>query len=217
MPPIRRKTIDVDYLSNSSTYKRKVKEESNDDAEKVRVRDGVEEVEIDVEPQDDDNGLSDFDESDFLQDVADASEDIEDIGNEEDIEEPPTNSGGEHEKVEPLSKVGDILGKTKDTVREEVLLPTAISRGYVTLFLRLLPLFILIPLQVHRRLAYPLSTSTSSKDNLYLQCPYTVKWRPETKGASGRGDVDKLGKRTTKHRKPGDKLADTEPEIVEEN
>ena len=44
--------------------------------EEVRVDDGVDEVESDVEPQDDHNGLLDSDESDFAQDVADASEDI---------------------------------------------------------------------------------------------------------------------------------------------
>ena len=33
--------------------------------EEVRLEDGVEEVESDVEPQDDYNGLSDSDESDF--------------------------------------------------------------------------------------------------------------------------------------------------------
>ena len=91
---------------------------------------GADEVESDVEPQDDYNGLSDSDESDFAQDVADASEDIGDIGDddEEDIEETPPSSGGDQDKVEPLIKVGDILGKTKDSVRAEVLQPTAISR-----------------------------------------------------------------------------------------
>ena len=94
------------------------------------MEDGVEEVESDVEPQDGYNGLSDSDESHFAQDVADASGDIGDIGDddEEDIEETPPSSGGEHDKVEPLIKVGDILSKTKDSVREEVLLPTVISR-----------------------------------------------------------------------------------------
>jgi hypothetical protein len=130
MPPIRRKIIDVDCLSDSSPYKPKVKEESDDDVEEVRVEVGADEVESDVEPQDDYNGLSDSDESDFAQDVADASEDIGDIGDddEEDIEETPPSSGGAQDKVEPLIKVGDILGKTKDSVRAEVLQPTAISR-----------------------------------------------------------------------------------------
>ena len=121
MPPIRRKIIDVDCLSESSPYKPKVKEESDDDVEEVRVEVGVDEVESDVEPQDDYNGLSDSDESDFAQDVADASEDIGDIGDddEEDIEETPPSSGGDQDKVEPLIKVDDILGKTKDSVRAE--------------------------------------------------------------------------------------------------
>ena len=125
MPPIRRKIIDVD----SSPYKPKVKEESDDDVEEVRVEDGVDEVESDVQPQDDYNGLSDSDESNFAQDVADATEDIGDISDddEEDIEETPPSSGGEHDKVEPLIN-GDILGKTNVSVRAEVLLPTAISR-----------------------------------------------------------------------------------------
>ena len=94
------------------------------------MEDGVDEVESDVETQDYYNGLSDSDESDFAQDVADPSEDIADIGDddEEDIEEAPPVSGGEHDKVGPLIKVGDILGKTKDSVRAGVLLPTAISR-----------------------------------------------------------------------------------------
>ena len=90
----------------------------------------MDEVDSDVEPQNDYNGLSDFDESDFAQDVADASEDIGDIGDddEEDIEETPPSSGRDQDKVEPLIKVGDILGKTKDSVRAEVLPPTTISR-----------------------------------------------------------------------------------------
>ena len=121
MPPIRRKIIDVACLSGSSPSQ----EESDDDVEEVRVEDGVEEVERYFEPQDDNNGPSDSDESDFAQDVADASEGDDD---DEDIEEPPPSSGGEQDKVEPLIKVGDILGKTKDSVREEVLLPAAISR-----------------------------------------------------------------------------------------
>ena len=64
---------------------------------------GADEVESDVEPQDDYNGLSDSDASDFAQDVADASEDIGDIGDddEEDIEETPPSSGGDQDKVEP--------------------------------------------------------------------------------------------------------------------
>ena len=64
---------------------------------------GADEVESDVEPQDDYNGLSDSDESDFAQDVADAGEDIGDIGDddEEDIEETPPSSGGAQDKVEP--------------------------------------------------------------------------------------------------------------------
>ena len=72
--------------------------------------------------------MSDSDESDFARDIAHASEDIGDIGDddEEDIEETPPSSGGEQDKVELLIKVGDILGKTKDSVRQEVLLPTAI-------------------------------------------------------------------------------------------
>ena len=130
MPPIGRKVIDVDLLNDSSPYKQKVKEQSDDDVDEVRVEDGVEEGESDVEPQDDYNGLSDSDESDFAQDVADASVDIGDIGDddEEDIEEAPRSSGGEQDKVEPFIKVGDILGKTKDSVRGEVLLSTAICR-----------------------------------------------------------------------------------------
>ena len=93
------------------------------------MEDGVDEVESDVQPQDDYNGLSDSDESNFAQDVADATEDIGDISDddEEDIEETPPSSGGEHDKVEPLIN-GDILGKTNVSVRAEVLLPTAISR-----------------------------------------------------------------------------------------
>ena len=88
------------------------------------MEDGVDEVESDVEPQDDYNGLLDSDESDFARDVADDGEDIGDIGDDDegDIEENPPSSGGEQDKVEPLIKVGDILGKTKDSVRAEVLL-----------------------------------------------------------------------------------------------
>ena len=87
---------------------------------------GADEV---VEPQDDYNGLSDSNESDCAQDVADASEDIGDIGDddEEDIEETPPSSGGDQDKVDPWIKVGDILSKTKDSVRAEVLQPAAIS------------------------------------------------------------------------------------------
>ena len=77
MPPIRRKIIDVDCLSEDSPYKPKIKEESDDDGQEVRVQDGVDEVEGDVEPQDDYNRLSDSDESNFAQDVADGSETLE--------------------------------------------------------------------------------------------------------------------------------------------
>ena len=122
--------IDVDWFSDSSPYKQKLKEQSDDDVDEVRVEDGVEEGESDVEPQDDHNGLWDSDESDFAQDVADASVDIGDIGDddEEDIEETPRSGGGEQDKVGPFIKVRDILGKTKDSVREEALLSTAICR-----------------------------------------------------------------------------------------
>ena len=130
MLPMRRKIIDVDCLSDSSLYKPKVKEESDNDVEIMRIEDGVEEVESDVGPQDDANGLSDSDESDFAQDVADDREDIGDTGDddEEDIEKTTPSSGGEQDRVEASIKVGDIFGKTKDSVREEVLLPIAACR-----------------------------------------------------------------------------------------
>ena len=124
MLPIRIKIIDDDCLSDSHPYKPNVKEKSDDDVEEMRVADGVEEVESDVEPQDDYIGLPDSDESDFAQDVADVSEDIGDMGDdaEEDIEETCPTSGGEQDKVGLLIKVGDILGKTKDSVETLVLL-----------------------------------------------------------------------------------------------
>ena len=130
MLPMRRKIIDVDCLSDSSLYKPKVKEESDNDVEIMRIEDGVEEVESDVEPQDDANGLSDSDESDFAQDVADDREDIGGTGDddEEDIEKTTPSSGGEQDEVEASIKVGDIFGKTQDSVREEVLLPIAACR-----------------------------------------------------------------------------------------
>ena len=112
---IRKKIIDVGCFSDSSPFKPKVKEESDDDLKEARMENGVEEVEGNVEPQDDDN---DDDELDFAQDVADASEDIVNIGDddEEDIEDTPRSGVGERDKVEQLIKIRDILGKTKDSV-----------------------------------------------------------------------------------------------------
>ena len=125
----RRRIIDIDLLSDTSSptpLNPKLKEEpESNEGEIILVGEHVEDKEVsNVQVQDDDNGLSDSDESDLGQEDIDASTDIADIGDHNDAEDndhPPESSIGNAKMDESLIKVCDILGKTKDSVRAEVM------------------------------------------------------------------------------------------------
>ena len=125
----RRRIIDIDLLSDTSSptpLNPKLKEEpESDEGEIILVGEHVEDIEVsNVQDQDDDKGLSDSDVSDLGQEDIDASKDIGDIGDDDDADDndhPPESSIGDAKIDESLIKDRETLGKTKDSVRAEVL------------------------------------------------------------------------------------------------